>query len=71
MRYKAIIKRVISPALYTKLTGIDLSHTDTSVLKCVEIEERPIIASTRAEAFSAIIPEVWHEPFSSLSIVKV
>ena len=59
MRYKAIIKRIISPELYTQRTGIDLSHIDTTHVKCIEIEERPVIAPDRAAAFSHILGEIW------------
>lgn len=70
MRYKAIIKRVISPETYTQRTGIDLSHTDTSKLKCIEIEERPVIAPDRSTAFSHILEEIW-TPRNKMSLTII
>ena len=55
MRYKAIIKTIITPHEYKLKTGIDLSHTDTSQLKCVEIDEHEIEAPSRKVAFSQIV----------------
>lgn len=71
MRYKAIIKRVISPSLYTRLTGIDLSHIDQSKIKCLEIEEQFILAPNRKEAFSAVVKQLKSSKESLSLTVKL
>jgi len=55
MKYIGIIKRTITPTEYQEKTGIDLSHTDTSKIKCLEVREEAIIAPDRSSAFKALV----------------
>lgn len=50
-KYRVTIKRVITPEKFTKRTGIDLSHTDLSKLKPVEVEER-VVNGKRSDIFA-------------------
>lgn len=56
-KYLIIVKRVITPEVFARQTGIDLSHTDMTKIKPVEVEEQ-IMIGDRSALFSALMKTI-------------